>query len=45
MTPLHLAADKGFEEIVKILLEHGSNIDLQNQVLIFSFSFAGSCVD
>ena len=36
-TALHLAAQKGFEEIVKILLEHGSNVDLQNNVLIFIF--------
>ena len=36
-TPLHWAAYIGFEESVKILVEHGSNINLQDQVLIFSF--------
>ena len=38
-TVLHIAASKGFEEIVKILLEHGSNFRLQNNVLIFFFFF------
>ena len=32
---LHIAAWNGFEEIVKILVEHGSNVDLQTK---FSFS-------
>ena len=37
-TPLHRAVEKGFKEIVKILLEHdGSNIDLPDPVLIFFF--------
>ena len=36
-TALHYAAEKGFEEIVKFVLEHGSNVDLQDQVLIFFF--------
>ena len=36
---LHFAAYKGFKDIVKILLQHGgSNVNLQDQVLIF-FSF------
>ena len=39
MTALHYAAQRGFEQIVKILVEHGSIIDLQSTVLIFSFSF------
>ena len=34
-TALHIAAFKGSEEVVKILLEQGSNIDLQDDVLIF----------
>ena len=38
-TALHLAAPKGFEQIVKILVEHGSNVDLQDQVFIFFFWF------
>ena len=37
MTALHFAAGEGFEQIVKILIEHGSNVDLQDQVLIFFF--------
>ena len=41
-TPLHYAADEGFEEIMKILVEHGANIDLQNEVLIF-FSYFLIC--
>ena len=36
-TALHFAACYGFEQIVKILVEHGSNVDLQEQVLIFFF--------
>ena len=30
-----MAAWKGFEQIVKILVEHGSNVHLQNTVFIF----------
>ena len=36
---LHIAAWNGFEEIVKILVEHGSNVDLQTKVFIFFFFF------
>ena len=36
-TALHFAARKGFEDIVKILVEHGSNIQLEDQVFIFFF--------
>ena len=36
-TALHLAADKGFEQIVKILVEHGSDVHLQTSVFIFFF--------
>ena len=36
-TPLHKAAFNNFEQIVKILLEHGANVELPNQVLIFLF--------
>ena len=35
-TALHLAAYSGFEEILKILIESGSDIDLQDKVF-FSF--------
>ena len=38
-TPLHLAAFHGHEGTAKILLEHGPNIDLQDQVLLFFFQF------
>ena len=34
-TALHRAAGGGFEQIVKILIEHGSNVHLQTSVLIF----------
>ena len=34
-TVLHLAAEHGFEEIVKVLLEHGSDVDLQDKVFSF----------
>ena len=34
-----MAALNGSEEIVKILVEHGSNVDLQNTVFIFFFLF------
>ena len=36
---LHIAVWKGFEQIVKILVGHGSNVDLQDPVLIFSFLY------
>ena len=36
-TPLSIAAERGFEEVVKILIEYGSNIDLQDKVFIFFF--------
>ena len=39
MTALHRAAGLGFEQIVKILVEHGSNVDLQTSVLIFIFIY------
>ena len=38
-TALHYAADKGFEQIVKILVEHGSNVDLQDRVVLIFFLF------
>ena len=38
-TALHYAAEKGFEQIIKILIEHRSNIHLQNKVFIFFFLF------
>ena len=36
-TALHIAALDGFEQIVKILIEHGSNVNLQDKVFSFSF--------
>ena len=36
-TALHIAAYNGFEQIVKILVEHGSNVHLQDKVFSFSF--------
>ena len=38
-TALHLAASKGWEQIVKILVDHGSNVDLQTTVFFFDFWF------
>ena len=43
VTPLYIAAEKGYEQIVQLLLEKGKpNVDLPNQVilLIVSFSFS-----
>ena len=37
MTALHMAAFKGFEEFINILVEHGSNVHLQDKVFIFFF--------
>ena len=39
-TALHVAAENDSEGLVKILIEHGSDIDLQTKVLIF-FSIWG----
>ena len=37
-TALHFATSKGFEQVIKILVEHRSNIiDLQDKVFIFLF--------
>ena len=33
-TALHFAASRGFEQIVEILIEHGSNVNLQDKVFI-----------
>lgn len=30
MTALHFAADKGFDAITKILMEHGANVNAQD---------------
>ena len=35
-TPLHIAASHGFEEIVKIFVLHGANVNIQNKVFFFS---------
>ena len=40
---LHYAAEKGSEEIVKILIEHGSNVNLQDEVLFFSLFLFSFC--
>ena len=42
-TALHFAASKGFEQVVRVLLEHGSNVDLQDQVLIFILFLCCCC--
>ena len=36
-TALHYAVRQGVEQIAKILVENGANLDLQTQVLIFFF--------
>ena len=38
-TPLHKAAEKGFEEIVKLFIEHHANVNIQNKVFSFFFFF------
>ncbi len=30
MTPLHFATDRGFDELVKLLIKHGANVNKQN---------------
>ena len=40
---LHYAAKKGSKEIVEILIEHGSNVNLQNKVLFFSLFLFSFC--
>ena len=40
MTALDEASVRGFESIVKILLENGANTDLRNSVFLFLFSFS-----
>ena len=39
MTALHRATSRGLKQIVKILVEYGSNVALQAQVFSFSFFF------
>ena len=36
-TPLHIVASRGSKGIVKILVEYGSNVDLQDNVFSLSF--------
>jgi ankyrin repeat protein len=31
MTQLHIATEEGHVEIVKLLVEHGANVDLSNK--------------
>ena len=38
-TALHIAASKGFEQIVKILIEYRSNINIGDKVFILFFFF------
>ena len=38
-TALHYAAERGSEQVVKILVEHGSNINIWDKVFIFFFFF------
>ena len=42
-TPLHTAASKGLEEIVKIFIGHGANVNIQNQVFFSSFLLGFLC--
>ena len=42
-SPLHRAAKNGFEQIVKLLIEHGANVNLQNHVFSFFFGFVYIC--
>ena len=37
--PLHIAAEKGFEEIVKIFIGHGANVNIQNKVFFIIIFF------
>ena len=36
MTALHKAAQNGHTEVVRVLLDHGANIDIKNDVSIIS---------
>ena len=38
-TPLSVAAENGYEQIVQILLEKGANVDLADQVILLIVSF------
>ena len=39
VTPLHIAAQKGYVQIVQILLDKGANVDHANKVLLLIVSF------
>ena len=39
-TPLHMASWKGHKEVVNILLEAGSNRNIQNSVSSFTYAYA-----
>ena len=43
-TVLHCAAWKGFEQIVKLLIEHGSIVNLQDAVSFFLFVGVVHCL-
>ena len=38
-TPLYIAAQNGYEQIVQILLEKGANVDLADKVILLIVSF------
>ena len=39
-TPLYIAAFKGYEQIVQLLLEKGANVDFATKVLLLIISFS-----
>jgi ankyrin repeat protein len=38
-TPLHIAASSGYEEVVRLLLDHGADMDIKNVTTSLTFYF------
>ena len=37
MTPILIACERAFNDIVKVLVEHGADVNAQDEVLFFNF--------
>ena len=43
MTPLHFAADRGYNNILEVLIDNGANINVADKVGMTPLMYAVSC--